>query len=167
MPSGSAPDGKWVRTSQLFVAYRFMYTRLEAGAEQSVYTERLQPRPGAEEEATAGSEEALLRFITQVRAGSLADAGRPSPAGIAGLRAALGEWGPVKSVRFSGIAANTRWKEHAVRQDAASSGQRTVAVSWSMFEVRHQNATSQWLVATDQAGEIWSAQAGRVSSTSM
>jgi protein TonB len=164
MPSGSAPDGKWVRTSQLFVTYRFLYTRLEAGAEQSVYAERLQPRPGTEEEVTAGSQEALLRFIAEVAAGTRADAGRPSPAGIAGLRAALAEWGSVKSVQFSGIAANSRWKEHAVRQDAAAA-RRTVTVSWSMFEIRHQNATSQWLIATDHDGEIWSAQAGRVSST--
>jgi protein TonB len=163
MPPGSAPEGKWVRTSQLFVTYRFLYSRLEAGAEQSVYTERLQPRPGAEEEATAGSQEALLRFIAEVAEGSRADPGRPSPAGMAGLRAALRQWGPVRSVRFSGVAANTRWKEHAIREDAAA-GPRTVAVSWSMFEVRHQNATSQWLIATDRGGEIWSAQAGQVSS---
>jgi hypothetical protein len=34
-----------------------------------------------------------------------------------------------------------------------------VEVSWSMFELEHENAVSQWLVATDRNGEVWSAQA--------
>ena len=157
---GSAPRGKWLRTDQRFILYRFLYSRLEEGAADSVYSEHLKPKQGSTEEETPGSQQALVRFIAQLRAGAISDPGGPARAGIADLRATLEAWGPVKSVLFTGIVGNSRWMTHGTRRDASRATGRTVEVSWNMFEVRHERMASVWLIATDREGEVWAARAG-------
>lgn len=160
LPPGSAPRGRWLRTDQRFILYRFLYSRLEEGAADSVYSGHLKPKRGAVEEQTPGSQEALVRFIAELRAGMISDPGGPARAGIADLRATLEGWGPVKSVLFTGIAGDSRWMTHGARRDASRAAGRTVEVSWNMFEVRHEGMTSVWLIAMDRGGEVWAARAG-------
>jgi TonB family protein len=157
---GTAPRGRWLRTDQRFILYQFLYSRLEEGAADSVYSEHLKPKQGSADEETPGSQEALVRFIAQLRAGAISDPGGPARAGLADLRATLEAWGPVKSVLFTGIVGNSRWMTHGTRRDASRSPSRTVEVSWNMFELRHERMASVWLIATDREGEVWAARAG-------
>ena len=163
MPAGSAPAGKWVRTGHRFIMYRFAYSRLEPGAAESVYLQRMQPTPGVEETATEGSQQALLNFIATVRNGVFSVPREVSGSGVSGLRSALQQWGTVQSVQFDGIAGSSRW----MRFSSGSSDhmQRSVEVSWNMFQVRHDHGTSNWLIATDRDGEIWAASAGQFAGT--
>jgi hypothetical protein len=102
-----------------------------------------------------------MRFIAQVRDGTLADAGTAAPGGSATLRAALDAWGAVKSLRSSGTVGGGQWLQEEVAPGSSGGGRRTVEVTWSMFELEHEKAVSQWLVASGRNGEVWSAQAAQ------
>jgi periplasmic protein TonB len=160
MPSGTAPEGRWMRTVQRFILYRFMYSRLLPGEAETVYEEHLKPKPGVADEPTSGGQEALARFIAQVRDQTLIVPDSGSRAGLPELRSALEKWGAVKSVWFTGIAGSSRWVRHRVRPGTASASQ-SVEVSWNMFEVRHENNTSVWLIALGRDGEVWAARASQ------
>jgi protein TonB len=162
LPPGSAPNGSWLRTVQRFILYRFTYSRLDARAAEDVYAEHLKPKPGANEEATPGGEEALTRFIAQVHDQTV-DLSAGAPRGESEqMRVALAVWGALKSVSFTGIAGSSRWVRQRTRPDS-SGAVAEVEVSWNMYEVRHENATSEWLVAMDHGGEIWAARAVQAS----
>ncbi|HXC59023.1 MAG TPA: energy transducer TonB [Steroidobacteraceae bacterium] len=163
MPAGSAPAGKWLRTGHRFIMYRFAYSRLDPGAAESVYLQRMQPAPGVEEVATEGSQKALLSFIATVRNGVFAVPRGVSASGVSGLRAALQQWGAVQSVQFDGIAGSSRWLRFGA--GASDHIRRAVEVSWNMFRVRHDNGISNWLIATDRDGELWAASAGQAAGT--
>jgi TonB family protein len=161
LPAGSAPDGTWVQTELRFVLYRFSYSRLGDSATDSVYVEQV--KTGATDVATPGSQEALARFITDVSAGTFAGGRDAVTRGeVAEIHAALEEWGEVESIRFTGTAGTNRWMAYHVRPGARSS-QSIVEVSWNTFEVRHEHATSAWLIAVDRDGTIWHARASRAS----
>jgi protein TonB len=159
LPPGSAPNGTWVETELRFVLYRFSYSRLGDSATDSVYTEQV--KTGAMDQATPGSQEALARFIADVSAGTLpAGAGNGTRHEVAEIHAALEEWGEVESIHFTGTAGTNRWMAYHVGRNA-DVAQPTVEVSWNTFEVRHQHATSAWLIAVDRDGVIWHARASR------
>jgi protein TonB len=159
MPAGTAPGGKWIPMVQRFVVYAFKYSRLAPGAQEQAFEENLKPKPATVEEATAGGQEALMRFIAQVRDQTFDVPDTASRADFVQLRAALEKWGPIKTVWFTGITGSNRWVQHRVRPN--TSGIDSVEVSWNRFEVRHQNATSVWLIAMDRNGEVWAANATR------
>jgi len=162
LPTGSPADGRWLRTVQRFILYQFTYTRLDARAAEDVYAEHQKPKGGAAEEATPGGEAALLRFIARVRDQTVdLAAGAPRDESEK-MRAALAAWGAEKSVAFTGIAGSSRWVRQRTRPDS-SGAVAEVEVSWNMYEVRHQNATSEWLAAMDRSGEIWAARAVQAS----
>jgi len=150
LPAGSAPDGAWVATEVRFVLYRFAYSRLGDDATDAVYDEEV--KSGAKDEQTPGSQEALARFIADVAAGNVSD--DTSDGEVARMRAALQEWGEVKSIRFTGTAGGPRWITHNL-------GRETVEVQWNKFEVHHERATSEWLIAVDREGTVWNARASR------
>lgn len=160
-PPGAAPDGLWVATELRFVLYRFTYSRLDVGATRSVYVEEV--KTGAPDEPSPGSEEALTRFIADVNAGAFSnDPILDSYEETQKMRAALKEWGTVKSIRFTGSAGEHRWIAYPVGPAwRTSSMPATVEVKWNMFEVTHQHATSEWLIAVDRQGTIWNARASR------
>jgi protein TonB len=159
LPRGAAPDGKWLRTAQRFILYSFTYSRLEAGAAESVYAEHLKPKGGTADDVTPGGQEALIRFMAQVRGRMVESADEKARVALTRLREALEKWGAVKAVSFTGIAGSSRW----VTQWSGSVGgtRRAVEVSWNMFEVRHEHAVSEWLIAVDRAGSIWTARAAQ------
>jgi periplasmic protein TonB len=150
LPAGTAPQGTWLATEVRFVLYRFAYSRLGDEATSSVYEEEI--KPGASDAQTPGSAEALSRFIADVTTGNLARYANDEQ--IAKMRAALEEWGEARSMRFTGNAGGTRWIRHEI-------GQTTVEVQWNKFEVHHEHATSEWLIAVDREGTVWSARATR------
>ena len=159
--AGSPPEGKWLMTEQRFVLFRLTYSRLAAGAAEDIQAEHQKPVQGEQQRATAESREALMRFIAQVRDGTLADTGTAAPGGNASLRAALDAWGAVKSVRSSGTVGGGQWVQVRVAPGSSGGGRNTVEVTWSIFELEHEKAVSQWLVASDHNGEVWSAQAAQ------
>jgi len=159
--AGSPPDGKWLKTEQRFVLFQFTYSRLVAGAANDIHAEHQKPVQGEQQRASADSRQALMRFIAQVQDGTLADTGTAAPGGNVTLRAALEAWGAVKSLRSSGTVAGGQWVQEKVGPGSTEGGRNTVEVVWSMFELEHEKAVSQWLVASDRNGEVWSAQAAQ------
>ena len=157
--AGSAPDGTWVQTELRFILYRFTYSRIGDTAAERVYAEQV--KSGDKDEPTPGSQEAFTRFIADVRAGNFTgDADVSAREEVAKMRAALEEWGEVQSIQFIGTAGSRRWMAYEVSpESSARSAHPRVEVSWNMFEVRHQHATSAWLIAVDRDGTIWNARA--------
>lgn len=160
LPAGSAPRGRWLRTAQRFVLYAFTFSRLDPDALNSVYAEHLKPKPGTDVEATPGVQEALARFIASVRGGTYAIPAGKVQAAFEELRATLEKWGEVKSIRFGGLAGSSRWTTHW-SGPLAGVPRQTVEVSWSMFEVHHENAISEWLIAVGHDGSVWAVRAGQ------
>lgn len=161
LPPGSAPKGKWVQTMQRFILYRFKYSRLDPRASDIAIDEYLKPKTGDPEEETPGSREALLHFISQVRDQAIEAPDRETQKGLAEMRAILEQWGVAKSASFIGLAGSSRWMRHRLRPDLSASSEDTVEVSWAMFEVRHENGASAWLIATDHDGRVWDARFSR------
>lgn len=157
-----SPSGRWLRTAQRFILYQFTYSRLDAAAVEFVYSENLKPKPGVGEESTPGSEQALLRFMAQLRDPAFDARGAASRRELAELRANLAKWGATKSVEFLGIVGSGPWLR-AATNPAMAGGRDTVELSWNMFEVRHESATSQWLIAMDRDGQVWAARVGQTS----
>jgi protein TonB len=157
VPEASVPGGLWVTTEQRFIFYRFKYFRLADRAAEAVSVGAVQP---ATNQMTPGSLEALRRFIGQVSAGTFDEADLQGRAELRKMREALEDWGAVQSIEFTGTAGPRSWTAYRVRPDEREglSGS-TVEVKWNLFEVRHQNATTEWLIAVDRRGTIWAARA--------
>jgi protein TonB len=160
MPQGAAPNGAWVASELRFILYRFTYSRLDNDATEGLYVEEV--KVGAADEAAPGSQEALGRFIAEMRAGNLAgNAAGANRSEVAKMRAALEEWGEVQSIRFTGSAGGPQWLGYEVEKNRPGHLRPTVEVRWNMFEVLHQNTTSEWLIAVDRDGTIWTARTSR------
>jgi hypothetical protein len=91
---------EWVQTEQRFVVLRLRYSRLGDKAADEVDVEAVKP---ATDVATPGSQEALYRFVDEMRGGTFNGhsdfTGRME---IEKLRTALQGWGAVESVNFTG-----------------------------------------------------------------
>jgi TonB family protein len=149
-PDASIPGGLWIKTEQRFIYYRFKYSRLGDKAADRVDVEAVQP---ATDQMTPGSEKALRRFIQEVSAGTYTDGASNE---LGKMREALEEWGAVQSVEFTGRAGPRQWTAYRPR---AAAGGGDVEVKWNLFEVKQQNATTEWLIAVDRNGAIWAARA--------
>jgi hypothetical protein len=140
-----------------FVLYKFTFSRLGELAVRDAYEERV--RSGASDAPVPGSEAALKRFIADVQSREITGAADPEThVAVIKMRDALKEWGDVKNVLFTGTAG-TGWSRYEVKP-AFRAGAPSVEVRWAMFEVEHQHATSEWLIAIDRQGMVWVAQAG-------
>ena len=151
LPSGAPKEGLWFRTEQRFIIYQFKYSRLGRAAD-AVDVSAIK---GATEEATPGSREALSQFISTVSTGGAIDAsGFIERNEVEKMRTALEQWGAVKSIEFTGTAGERRWTAYQ-----PADGGAPVEVGWNLFEVHHQHAITEWLVAVDRDGMVWSARA--------
>jgi periplasmic protein TonB len=154
LPPSMGPDGVSVTTEQRFILYRLRYSRLGDKAADSVDVEEVQ---GPADQVTPGSQQALRRFIDQVRAGTFSeDPDFAERIELGKMREALQEWGAVKSMHFTGTAGPQRWTAYRVRSTGAS-----VEVKWNLFEVVHEHATTEWLIAVDRQGRVWCARTSR------
>lgn len=157
-PRGSAPDGTWVQTELRFVLYQFTYSRIGDTAADRVYGEQI--KAGAKDDPTPGSQEAFIRFIADVKAGTFIGASDAALRDeVSKMRGALEEWGDVQSIQFIGTAGERRWMAYQTSAPDRHDSHSTVEVSWNMFEVHHQHATSAWLIAVGRDGTIWNARA--------
>jgi TonB family protein len=153
---GSAPEGVWLQTEQRFILYRLRYSRLGDKAADNIDVESVQ---GAKDNPVRGSQQALDRFIHSVKAESITDNSGVVRRALARMKSALNEWGAVKSITFTGSAGPRDWTLYRVRSDVATdfTAPTAVAVKWNLFEVQHEHATTEWLVAVDRNGTLWSA----------
>jgi periplasmic protein TonB len=156
-PRGAAPNGTWAEMELRFVLYKFTYSRLGELAVRDAYEERV--RSGATDAPVPGSDAALKRFIADVQSREITGtADTETHVALIKMRDALKEWGEVKNVLFTGTAGSG-WNRYEVKP-AFRAGAPSVEVRWAMFEVEHQHATSEWLIAIDRQGMVWVAQAG-------
>jgi protein TonB len=160
MPRGSAPAGKWMQTEHNFIVLRLRFSRLSDKAADEVHVEAVQP---ATDVPTTGSQQALSHFIDEVLAGrsdgALDDTGRRE---LGKMSTALRNWGALKSITFAGTAGPRGWTAYRIRPGAADEVVgTTVELHWDSFEVRLERATTEWLIAVDRDGTIWSALVGR------
>jgi protein TonB len=152
---GATPVSSWGEMELRFNLYRFTYSRIGEQAADRIPEEQV--KTGATELATPGGEAALRRFIGDLNGGNLGAGQRD----IAKIRAALNEWGAVKSVQFTGGVGDHGWGKYDVTPEfRGGQGRSTVEVRWDMYEVRHEHGTSEWRVAVDREGAVWCAQAG-------
>jgi hypothetical protein len=156
MPRGSAPAGKWIQTEHNFIFLRLRYSRLSDKAADEVHVEAVK---SATDIQTPGSQEALSHFIDEVLAGgsdgALDVTGRKE---LGEMRTALRDWGALKSISFTGTAGPPGWTAYRIRAGAADQlVGTTVELQWDSFEVRLEHATTEWLIAVDRDGTIWSA----------
>lgn len=157
-PQASVPGGLWVKTEQRFIYYRFKYSRLGDRAADKIDVEAVQP---AKDQMTPGSADALQRFINDVNAGTLTgEGGAVARTELDKMRNALQDWGPVKSIQFTGRAGPRPWTPYRIRAGAGEGAAgRTIEVKWNLFEVTQQNVTTEWVIAVDRNGTIWAARA--------
>jgi len=59
------------------------------------------------------------------------------------------------------VTGGPQWRAYEVDANHPNTLRPTVEVRWNTFEVRHQHATSEWLIAVDRDGTIWNARASR------
>lgn len=157
-PQADVRGGLWVKTEQRFILYRFRYSRLGDKAADRVDVEAVQP---ATDQMTPGSADALQRFIKEVHAGTFTGDGDPvARAALEKMRSALGEWGTAMSLQFTGRAGPRPWTAYRIRPGAGEGAAgSTVEVKWNLFEVTHEHATTEWVIAIDRHGTIWAARA--------
>lgn len=156
VPSGTAPEGTWIETSHRFLLTHINYSLLQDTAAGSI-----QVTDGGARGAPPGSAPALRRFLETVVEGRLNEFPDRAREQLAPMRAALSQWGSVKSVEFVSTAGPPEWTAYQVAKDAAPhAGVSRVDCKWAVLEVRLENAKTVWLVALDRDGMIWSARVG-------
>jgi hypothetical protein len=80
------------------------------------------------------------------------------------MKSALAGWGEVGTIQYKGVAAGNRWRSYEVRPEfrKGSGGRETVELRWDLYAVSHDRGFSEWRIAIDRSGNIWSAHAGSV-----
>ena len=157
VPKGTAPEGSWIQTSHRFLLTQIKYSLLEDGAAEDIRV----TEASAQNTAPSGSGQALRRFLEAVAEGRLNDASVRAHAQLARMRAALSQWGVVKSVELISTAGPADWTTYPVAEDAeANAGVTRVDCKWAVLQVSHENTKTMWLIALDRNGTVWSARAG-------
>jgi protein TonB len=160
VPTGTAPQGSWIQTSHRFLLTHVNYSLLRDGAAEDIRVTETSPRGTA----PSGSDEALRQFLEAVAEGRPSDISDRGRAQLAQMRAALSQWGAVKSVEFVSTAGPAEWTAYELAEDAeAHTHVARVDCKWAVLEVRHENAKTMWLIALDRNGTVWSARAGPAS----
>jgi protein TonB len=159
-PSGlsSRTAGTWGRLELRFSLFSLNFSKLDEAAAQLASVEHT--RLGNRESPAPGGEQALRRFIAEVRAAN--PAREPSPiqqVQMARIKQALARWGAVRLIRFTGSVADAAWRACPVKSEyRAPDSPATVEVRWDLYEVTHAKGTSLWRIAIDRQGMLWSAQ---------
>jgi periplasmic protein TonB len=81
------------------------------------------------------------------------------------MKEALRGWGEEHAIQFKGPAAGNRWRSYEVRPEFRKGNTRqTVELRWDVYQVSHDRGVSEWRIALDRDGTIWSAHVGRARS---
>lgn len=120
----------------------------------------------ANETPVPGGERALQALMEEIRS-SDADSfdERWLHDDVKRMKAALAGWGEEHAIQFKGTAAGNRWRSYEVRPEFRKGGNReTVELRWDVYQVSHDRGVSEWRIAIDRNGTIWSAHAGQLRS---
>jgi TonB family protein len=120
----------------------------------------------ASETPVPGGEQALRSLMEDVRSGDPDSFDAPwLRDDMRRLKEALRGWGEEHEIQFKGPAAGNRWRSYEVRPEFRKGNTRqTVELRWDVYQVAHDRGESEWRIAIDRNGTIWSAHAGRARS---
>lgn len=154
----SRTPGTWGRVELRFTLFSLNFTKLDEAEAQLASVEHT--RLGNRESPAPGGEQALRRFIDEMREANPAREVSPVQARqIAHIKEALAHWGAVRLVRFTGSVADAVWRACPIKSEYRErDAPPSVEVRWDLYEVTHVKGTSFWRIAVDRQGMLWSAQ---------
>jgi len=157
-PVSRRPEGTWGRLELRFTLFSLNFSKLDEAQLELAAVEHT--RLGGKESPAPGGEQALRRFISDLRVAN--PEREPSPTQqyqMARIKQALARWGAVRLVRFTGSVADAVWRACPIKPEYRShDAPSAVEVRWDLYEVTHAKGTSFWRIAVDRQGTLWSAQ---------
>ena len=163
---GSLAVATWGEMEMRFNLYRYAVSRIVDAPLDLVPPGQI--LNAANETPVAGGEQALRALIETVRSGDPDSFDAPwLRDDMRRMKEALTGWGEEHAIQFKGAAAGNRWRSYEVRPEFRKSATRqTVELRWDVYQVAHDRGVSEWRIAIDRSGTIWSAHAGRARSGS-
>jgi periplasmic protein TonB len=163
---GSLAVATWGEMEMRFNLYRYAVSRIVDRPLDLVAPGQI--LNAADETAVPGGEVALRVLMEEVRSGDPDSFDAPwLRDDMRRMKEALRGWGEEHAIQFKGPAAGNRWRSYEIRPEFRKGNNRqTVELRWDVYQVSHDRGVSEWRIALDRNGTIWSAHAGRASSGS-
>lgn len=161
---GALAVATWGEMEMRFDLYRYAVSRIVDAPLDLVAPGQI--LNAANETPVPGGEQALRALIADIRSAD-PDAfdARWSRDDMRRMREALAGWGEAHAIQYKGAAAGNRWRSYEIRPEFRQGNARqTVELRWDVYQVSHDRGVSEWRVALDRNGTIWSARAGRARS---
>jgi protein TonB len=161
---GSLAVATWGEMEMRFNLYRYAVSRIVDAPLDLVAPGQI--LNAANETPVPGGEQALRALLEQVRAGDPDSFDAPwLRDDMRRMKEALAGWGAEHAIQFKGAAAGNRWRSYEIRPEFRTGNARqTVELRWDVYLVSHDRGVSEWRIALDRNGTIWSAHAGRARS---
>jgi periplasmic protein TonB len=151
LENGRSVDA-WTLVNVRMSTYQQSYCRIRDEPTDGATGEEV--HDGAMAAVTLSNEASMQRLINDLATGAL-----QTPAS---MQAQLRDWGPVQSIHYTNDAGYQGWvTRNILPAYQGNHPGNTVQVRWDAYEVRHEQAITRWIVATDSSGEIWCAHFGR------
>jgi protein TonB len=161
---GALPVATWGEMEMRFNLYRYSVSRIVDRPLDLVPPGQI--LNAARETPVPGGEQALRALMEDIRSGDPDSFDAPwSRDDMRRMKEALAGWGEEHAVQFKGAAAGNRWRSYEIRPEFRNGNARqTVELRWDVYQVSHDQGVSEWRIALDRNGTIWSAHAGRAGS---
>ena len=161
---GSLAVPTWGEMEMRFNLYRYAISRIVDAPLDLVAPGQI--LNAANETPVPGGEQALRALMAEVRSGDPDSFNAPWPRDdMRRMKEVLAGWGEEHAIQFKGAAAGNRWRSYEIRPEFRKGNTRqTVELRWDVYEVSHDRGVSEWRIAIDRNGAIWSAHAGRARS---
>jgi protein TonB len=161
---GSLAVATWGEMEMRFNLYRYGVSRIVDRPLDLVAPGQI--LNAANEEPVPGGERALRALMEEVRSGDPDSFTAPwLRDDMRRMREALAGWGEERAIQFKGPAAGNRWRSYEIKPEFRKGNSRqTVELRWDVYQVAHDRGVSEWRVALDHEGMIWSAHVARARS---
>jgi len=161
---GSLAVATWGEMEMRFNLYRYSVSRIVDAPLDLVAPGQI--LNASNEAPVSGGEQALRALMDTVRSGNPDSLDAPwLRDDMRRMKEALAGWGEEHAIQFKGPAAGNRWRSYEIRPEFRNgSGRQTVELRWDVYQVSHDRGVSEWRIAIDRSGTIWSAHAGRARS---
>jgi TonB family protein len=160
---GALAVSTWGEMEMRFNLYRYSVSRIVDAPLDLVAPGQI--LNASRESPVPGGEQALRALIEQVRSGDPDSFDAPwLRDDMRRMQEALAGWGRERSIQFKGPAAGNRWRSYEIRPEFRRGDMQTVELRWDVYQVSHDRGVSEWRIALDREGRIWSARAGRAPS---
>ena len=161
---GSLAVPTWGEMEMRFNLYRYGVSRIVDAPLDLVAPGQI--LNASNETPVPGGEQALRALMEEVRSGDPDSFDtRWMRDDMRRMKEALRGWGEEHAIEFKGPAAGNRWRSYEVRPEFRKGNARqTVELRWDVYQVSHDRGVSEWRIALDHDGNIWSAHAGRARS---